>query len=69
MILEGVVEKKDNYFGVCNVDGKLYEFPLCIVYGSMIDINDHVKIRIENNIPKIVTKYEIIELEEFLNVD
>lgn len=69
MILEGVVEKKDNYFGVCNVDGKLYKFPLCIVYGSMIDINDHVKIRIENNIPKIVTKYEIIELEEFLNVD
>lgn len=69
MVLDGIVKKIDNCYGICEVNDKLYKFPLNIVYGNMISVNDHIKIRFDDDIPKIVTKYEIIELEEFLNVD
>ena len=35
----------------------------------MINKNDRVKVRFENDIPKIITKYEVLELEEYLDVD
>ena len=69
MILEGKIIKKNKCFGTIECDKKEYNFPLEIVYGESINIGDKVKFLIENDVLKIVTKYEVLELEEYLNVD
>lgn len=69
MILEGNVISIDKCFGKVLVGSREYFFPLEIVYGDKIEVGDRVKIRIDNDFPSVVTKYEIIELEEFLDVD
>lgn len=69
MVLEGNIVDINNCFGEVLINEKIYKFSLDIVYGDMINKNDRVKVRFENNIPKIITKYEILELEEYLDVD
>ncbi len=69
MVLEGNIVDINNCFGEVLINEKVYKFSLDIVYGDMINKNDRVKVRFENNIPKIITKYEILELEEYLDVD
>ena len=69
MILEGSIVDINNCFGKVEVNNKIYDFPLEIVYGDILKKNDIVKVRFENDIPKIITKYEILELEEYLDVD
>ena len=69
MVLEGNIVDINNCFGEVLINKKIYKFSLDIVYGDMINKNDRVKVRFENNIPKIITKYEILELEEYLDVD
>ena len=69
MVLEGNIVDIIMCFGEVLINEKIYKFPLDIVYGDMINKNDRVKVRFENNIPKIITKYEILELEEYLDVD
>lgn len=69
MIKEGIVEKIDNCFGTFKSDDKIYKFSLDIVYGNKITEGDNIKVRFDGDIPKIITKYEIIELEEILDVD
>lgn len=69
MVLEGNIVDINNCFGEVLINEKIYKFSLDIVYGDMINKNDRVKVRFENDIPKIITKYEILELEEYLDVD
>ena len=69
MVLEGNIVDINNCFGEVLINEKIYKISLDIVYGDMINKNDRVKVRFENNIPKIITKYEILELEEYLDVD
>lgn len=69
MIVEGIIIKKDDCFGTVETENEVYKFPLEIVYGDKISVGDKVKVRLEEDIPKIITKYEIVELEEFLDVD
>lgn len=69
MILEGSIVDINNCFGKVEVNNEIYDFPLEIVYGDILNKNDIVKVRFENDIPKIITKYEILELEEYLDVD
>lgn len=69
MVLEGNIVDINKCFGEVLINEKIYKFSLDIVYGDMINKNDRVKVRFENNIPKIITKYEILELEEYLDVD
>ena len=69
MVLEGNIVDINKCFGEVLINEKVYKFSLDIVYGDMINKNDRVKVRFENNIPKIITKYEILELEEYLDVD
>lgn len=69
MVSEGNIVDINNCFGEVLINEKIYKFSLDIVYGDMINKNDRVKVRFENDIPKIITKYEILELEEYLDVD
>ena len=69
MILEGKIIDINECFGTVEIGDIKYTFSLNLVYGDKIEIGNLVKVRLENGIVKIVKKYEIVELEEFLDVD
>lgn len=69
MILEGKIIDINECFGIVEIGDNKYKFSLNLVYGDKIEIGNLVKVRLENGIVKIVNKYEIVELEEFLDVD
>lgn len=69
MILEGKIIDINECFGIVEIGDIKYKFPLNIVFGEKIETGNLVKVRLEDGIVKIVNKYEIVELEEFLDVD
>ena len=69
MILEGKIIDINECFGIVEIDDNKYKFSLNLVYGDKIEIGNLVKVRLEDGIVKIVNKYEVVELEEFLDVD
>ena len=69
MILEGKIIDINECFGIVEIGDIKYKFPLNVVFGDKIKTGNLVKVRLEDGIVKIVNKYEIVELEEFLDVD
>lgn len=69
MIKEGEIIDINNCFGEVKIDNKIYKFSTDIIYGDIINKNDIVKVRLEDDLPKIITKFELLELEEYLDVD